>query len=74
MDKTKRATELSARPIHSYAQRHRVRCLSPEQAMEYQDSFEPVHRHTSAVKATESEPRGRPQPRRIREKARVRED
>ena len=74
MDSSKRVERVSGGKQVSYAQRHRFRCLSAEQAMAYEDSYRPSIRYTGIIKATEPEPRRRTQPRRIRDKAGIGED
>ena len=54
-----------------YAQRHFVRCVSSESALEYEDSIEPVRGYSDHVKTAEPKQRKRPQPRIIRKQARA---
>ncbi len=58
----------------SGAQRNLLRLPDIEQAMEYEDSSIDVHRYPSHVKADESKPRKRSQPRSVGNKSRNKKD
>ena len=58
----------------SSAQRNRIRLPDLEQAMEYEDQSIDVRRYPSHVKADESKPRKRPQPKRVGNEVRNKKD
>ena len=55
-------------------QRNLLRLPDLEQAMEYEDQSIDVRRHPSHVKADESKPRKRPQPKRVGNEVRNKKD
>ncbi len=60
--------------IVSGTQRNRIRLPDIEQAMEYENQSIDVRRYPSHVKADESKPRKRTQPRKLGKQARKEED